>query len=100
MNLNKNIIISFMLVMCFLFTGCGEDKTIYDSASTTPTTDNNVGASLFSSKCANCHGEKNVGGSVAKVAKPTSVSVIKSANMSLGLTDDQLSEVVTYINGL
>lgn len=112
-----------------LLAGCGEDKTTYESTSTTTTTAGSGtttttsggsstttttiggtttttsgstadGATLFANKCASCHGAKNAGGTYPKVTKPTSVSTIKSNNMSMGLTDDQLSAVATYINGL
>lgn len=81
-------VFSIMMALCLFLAGCGEDKTIYENAGTTPSTDSE-GKILFSDKCSGCHTASSLTG--------TTVVKIKDSNMAYGLTDAQLQLVVEYL---
>jgi mono/diheme cytochrome c family protein len=126
MNINKYIISSIMYTMCFLFTGCGNNQTVYDSATTTTTTSTSSstnitatttgggtttttalvtdGATLYATDCAACHGAV----ASTTINTPTTLAAIQAAiaSTSFGmnsialssLTTAQLTNIATYLN--
>jgi uncharacterized lipoprotein YajG len=99
------------LAACLLvFAGCGDESTDESASTTTNTTGTTSSTSststsststttnpnaspgevLYNTSCLSCH-------SPASSLRKTTLSAIKGASMSMGLTDAQLQEIVDYL---